>query len=114
VVATKTIGFTLVQASVPAHRTFSLANHGEFVIQGFRNRDLQKLLYSQPAQDSAEARRRSAALCRKLRLLRAHGLIYQIPKTHRYQVSKDGRVAILTLLAVQQTSLAQLNLKAAA
>jgi len=91
-----------------------VVNQGEFVIQGFRNRDLQKRLYSQPAQDSAEARRRSSALSRKLRLLRAHGLIYKIPKTHRYQVSKAGRVAILAVLAVQQTSLAQLNLKAAA
>jgi len=96
------------------NQLLAVVNQGEFVIQGFRNRDLQKRLYSQPAQDSAEARRRSSALSRKLRWLRAHGLIYKIPKTHRYQVSKAGRVAILAVLAVQQTSLAQLNLKAAA
>lgn len=89
-------------------------NRGEFVIQGFRNRDLQNLLYAQPTEDFIERRRRSAAISRKLRLLRAHGLIYKIGKTHRYQVTKAGRVAILALLAVQQISLAQLNLAAAA
>jgi len=89
-------------------------NRGEFVIQGFRNRDLQKLLYTQPTEDAIEVRRRSAAVSRKLRLLRAHGLIHKIPKTHRYHVTKAGRIAILALLAVQNTSLAQLNLAAAA
>ena len=96
------------------HQLLAAVNRGEFVIQGFRNRDLQKLLYAQPAQDPIEARRRSASVSRKLRLLRAHGLIYKIPKTHRYQVTKTGRVALLALLTVQQTSLAQLNLAAAA
>ncbi len=99
-----------------AHDSELLAaiNHGEFVIQGFRNRDLQKLLYAQPTEDVIEKRRRSAAVSRKLRLLRAHGLIYKIRKTHRYQVTKAGRITILALLAAQQTSLAQLNLAAAA
>jgi hypothetical protein len=46
------------------NQLLAAVNYGEFVIHGFRNRDLQKRLYSQPAQDSAEARRRSAALCR--------------------------------------------------
>ena len=98
-----------------AHDSQLLAavNHGEFVIQGFRNRDLQKLLYTHPTEDAVETRRRSGAISRKLRLLRAHGLIYKVPKTHRYHVAKAGRVAILALLAVQNTSLAQLNLAAA-
>ena len=43
------------------------------------------------------------------------GLILdKIAKTHRYQVTKAGRVAILAVLAVQQTTLTQLNLAAAA
>lgn len=89
-------------------------NHGEFVIQGFRNRDLQKLLYAEAPADPREAQRRSARISRKLRLLRAHGLIYKIPKSHRYQLTKSGRIVILALLAVQHTSLAELNLAAAA
>lgn len=89
-------------------------NRGEFVIQGFRNRDLQKLLYAEAPADPIEAKRRSARISRQLRLLRAHGLIYKIPKTHRYQLTKAGRIAVLALLAVQHTSLAELNLALAA
>lgn len=96
------------------HQLLTAVNHGEFVIQGFRNRDLQKLLYIDTPANSVEARRRSARVSRKLRLLRAHGLIYKLPKTHRYQLTKAGRIVILTLLAVQHTTLAELNLAAAA
>jgi hypothetical protein len=54
-------------------------NRGEFTIHGLRNRDLQRWLYSSPANSKQEARRRSAAVSRKLRLLRAHGLIQKLP-----------------------------------
>lgn len=96
------------------HQLLTAINRGEFVIQGFRNRDLQKLLYPTSSTDSNEARRRSGSVGRKLRLLRAHGLIYKIHKTHRYQLTATGRIVILALLAVHNTSLAQLNLAAAA
>jgi len=48
-------------------------------INGLRNRDLQALLYAEPAATKQEARRRSAAVSRKLRLLRAHGIIRNCP-----------------------------------
>src|SRR5258708_5157353 len=41
------------------------------------------------------ARQRSAAVSRKLRLLRAHGVIQKVSKTDRYQVTPAGRLAIL-------------------
>ena len=50
---------------------------GEFLISGFRNRDLQSLLFT-TTQDPAEKRRRSARVTRKLRMLRAHGLIHKL------------------------------------
>ena len=53
-------------------------SRGEFTINGFRNRDLQRLYFAQPPATPAEARRRSAWVSRKLRLLRAHGLIYKV------------------------------------
>jgi len=84
-------------------------NRGEFAINGLRNRDLQGLLYHSVSQDSREKRRRSAAVSRKLRLLRAHGLIQKVPKTHRYQVTETGRLAIAAILTMQQTSMSQLN-----
>lgn len=83
-------------------------NRGEFAINGFRNRDLRALLYTKQPSDDTEKRRRSAATSRKLRLLRAHGLIHKIPKTHRYQLSPHGRDVINALLAARQASIAKL------
>ena len=62
-------------------------NRGEFMINGLRNRDLQRLLWSTgpSPSDLKEKRRRSAAVSRKLRLLVAPGLIHTVQKTHRYQ-----------------------------
>ena len=88
-------------------------NRGEFAINGLRNRDLQRLLYADIPADLQQKRRRSAAVSRKLRLLRAHGLIHKVPKTHRYQVTEAGRRAIAAVLTIQQTSMATLNRVAA-
>jgi hypothetical protein len=84
-------------------------NRGEFVISGFRNRDLRHLLYPQPARSRQEEARRSASISRKLRLLRAHRLIHKIPRTHRYQVSPEFRVVITTVLAARKASLHLFN-----
>jgi hypothetical protein len=83
-------------------------NRGEFAINGFRNRDLRRLLYTGTPSDQAEDRHRSAAIGRKLRLLRAHGLIHKIAKTHRYQLSPHGRDVINALLVARQASAANL------
>jgi hypothetical protein len=83
-------------------------NRGEFTVHGFRNRDLQRLLYSSPAVSPTEARRRSSAVSRKLRLLRAHGLIQKLPHTHRYQVTSSGRMIITAVLVARHATLKQL------
>lgn len=84
-------------------------NHGDFLIHGFRNRDLQGLLYSTEATSDTERRHRSAAMSRRLGLLKAHGLIRKIPHTHRYQVSKEGRTILVAVLTTARTSLHQIN-----
>jgi hypothetical protein len=76
----------------------------EFLINGLRNRDLRRLLYPIETTDPKERRRRSAAVGRKLRLLRAHGLLQKVPKTHRYLVSSAGRKAITALLAARNAN----------
>lgn len=85
-----------------------VVNRGEFAINGFRNRDLRDALFPQAAKDGAEERRRSAAITRKLRLLRAHGLIHKVSKTHRYQISPQGCDIINALLIARKTSTAKL------
>jgi hypothetical protein len=81
---------------------------GEFLLNGVRNRDLQRLLYA-PTRDPRKVRRRSGAVTRKLRLLRAHGLVHKVPHTHRYQLSPKGRLAIAALLAAGQADPDQLT-----
>jgi hypothetical protein len=81
----------------------------EFLINGLRNRDLRRLLYGEAPTDAAEERRRSAAVTRQLRLLRGHGLIHKVPKTHRYLVSENGRLAMTALLAARNASVKALT-----
>lgn len=88
-------------------------NRGEFMLNGFRNRDLRALLFTDAATVSPEeARRQAAKVTRLLRLLRAHGVITKVPKTHRYQVSAEGRRTVGALLAARKANTEQL-LKAA-
>ena len=88
---------------------FVAINHGEFLINGFRNRDLQALLYSTEAKSNIERRRRSATISRKLRMLRTHGLIRKVSNTHRYQVTEKGRAIFIAVLTTARTSVHQLN-----
>jgi hypothetical protein len=76
----------------------------EFLINGLRNRDLRALLYPTQTTDPTEQRRRSAAVGRKLRLLRAHGLLQKVANTHRYLVTDNGRTAITAVLAARNAN----------
>jgi hypothetical protein len=82
---------------------------GEFVVNGLRNRDLQRLLFDMAAESPQEAKRRSARVSRQLRMLRAHGIIQKVPKTHRYQLTAAGRKAITAILTARQATVAQLT-----
>jgi len=89
-------------------------SRGEFALQGLRNRDLRSLLYPQhDALTPEEVRRRAGQVTRKLRLLRAHGLIEQGEHTHTYQVTPQGRQIITALLTARHTPVNQLLPKAA-
>jgi hypothetical protein len=87
-------------------------SRAEFVATGFRNRDLRPLLCSRP-QTKADDRRRSGKLSRLLRLLRAHGVIRKIQKTHRYQLTQRGRLLTAALRATRDANLKQLLRQAA-
>ena len=88
-------------------------NRGEFAIHGLRNRDLQHLLFPAPPASQTEKRRRSAAMSRKLRLLRAHGIIKKLPHTHRYEVTDKGRLLLNAVLSAQRVTTQQLTTIAA-
>jgi len=89
-------------------------SRGEFATSGVRNRDLRRLLYP-PPKTPADERRLSGKVSRQLRLLRAHGIIRKIPKTHRYQLTDSGRVLTAALRATRNASVkALLRLEATA
>lgn len=92
---------------------FQAIARGEFAINGFRNRDLQKLLFPTPPPDPAQQRRRSGRVTRLLRLLRAHGLIRKVPSSHRYQLTDKGRETTATVITTQLVTLQQLTRAAA-
>jgi hypothetical protein len=95
------------------HLLLKAINRGEFNITGFRNRDLQPLLYSTAPKTDKERRRRSAAISRKLRMLRAHGLIRKRPRSHRYDVSPNGRLILNAILSAHTLTVRQITTCAA-
>ncbi|MGO9274153.1 MAG: hypothetical protein ACLQOO_28610 [Terriglobia bacterium] len=97
----------------PDSALFQAISRGEWTVRGFRNRDLQGLLFTHPAGSDEEKRRRSARVSRQIRLLRAHGLIRKVPHENRYHLTAFGRVAVTTVLAARQASVSHLNQKAA-
>jgi hypothetical protein len=82
---------------------------GEFFITGFRNRDIAQLLFPNSCASKEERKRTSAAVSYRLRILRAHGLILKIHRSHRYFVTKKGRAVITALLCAQQATITQLT-----
>lgn len=85
-------------------------SRGENEIAGFRNRDIRVALYGgsvtpardEPAAATAARRRDAGRVSRQLALLRAHGLIKKIPRTHRYRLTDNGRIAIAAILAARK------------
>jgi hypothetical protein len=87
---------------------------GEFATAGFRNRDLRPLLYpGSKKATAAETRRLAAKVSRQLRLLRAHGLVQKVQKSHRYRLTERGRLVSAALFAAREATLRQLLAKAA-
>jgi hypothetical protein len=85
----------------------------KWMVTGIRNRDLVALLYAKAPNDAVEKRRRSARVTRLIRLLRGHGLLQKVPKTHRYQVNENGRAAIAAHVAAANANPEELLTRAA-
>lgn len=86
---------------------------GEWTLSGFRNRDIRRCIFKAPPRDPRQARSQSALIGRRLRLLRAHGIIRKIPRTQRYILTPNGRNLITLLVAAQQADTEKLTALAA-
>ncbi len=80
-------------------------SNGAHAVAGFRNRDVRLALHP---RSSAKDRGVAARIGRQLRLLRAHGLIRRIAKTHRYQLTDRGRQLAAAVFAMRGANLKQL------
>jgi len=88
-------------------------SRGEFKISGFRNKNLQELLFKETVVDQKEKHRRSSKVSRLIRMLRAHHLIKKIPSTYRYILTARGTQVVNTLFSLDQLTLKQLQHAAA-
>jgi len=76
---------------------------GEFAVNGFTNKQLRSILYNQQPLSAADRRRQSSRVTRKIRLLRAHGLVTKLPKSHRYRLTKRGSKAVIALICARHS-----------
>jgi hypothetical protein len=90
----------------------AVVHRGDFMVNGFRNRDVRLVLHG--ASDAPATRRRQMArIGRQLALLRAHGLIAKVSRTHRYVLTPKGHRVITALLAARRANTEQLVAMAA-
>lgn len=84
-------------------------SHGEFILSGFRNRDVRALLQPKLPDDPVERARQRARITRQIRMLRAHRLVEKVKRTHRYRVTQKGQAVIAAVLATNDASVSKLK-----
>ena len=66
----------------------AIAN-GQFIINGFRNRNVREIIFPN-LKTKEEIRKHSAKIGRLFRILRTHGVIKKVPRTHHYLLTEKG------------------------
>lgn len=87
-------------------RLLSAVSRSEFMLHGFRNQDLRTLLFD--GEQALTQKQQAGKVTRLLRILRAHGVIRKVRKSHRYQVTTTGRLQITAIIAAQHAATTQL------
>ncbi len=93
-------------------RLLEMVSQGEYALNGFRSRDIRQAYFPSRCDDR-ELKRRMGWIGRRLRLLRAHGLIAKVSGTHRYVVTEKGRTTITALLTARKADVDKLTKLAA-
>ena len=73
-------------------KLFKIIANGNFILRGFRNKDIRKLLTDKSV----------GQISRLIKRLRVHGLIKKAGKTYKYYLTTLGRTAIATALNVKE------------
>ena len=90
-----------------------VVSRGEFSVNGFRNRNLRAFLFRHGQPWKNNERRQSGSITRRIRLIRAHGIVSKVTKTNRYVLTNKGRVAVTALLAARNADTVPLTKLAA-
>ena len=94
------------------YRMLMFLAKGENAINGFRNQDLRKWLYRESEQAGKDQQKKySGRTTRRIKLLRAHGLIRKIPRANRYVLTEKGQkfsCSLMTASALDIKSLTEM------
>ena len=82
---------------------------GKYFINGFRNRDIGKVIFP----SIKDPKKLSSKVSRTLKKLRQHGLIKKVPKSRRYHVTSKGRRIMGTLIELRHREYPALAAKTA-
>ena len=83
-------------------------SRGEFLLHGFRNRDLRRILHRSAENQPIARRQASNRVCRTLRLLRAHGLIFKVAKRNVYRLTRRGLTVTTAAIRLQESDVCKL------
>lgn len=89
-------------------RIFQEILAGEHLLQGIRNTDLRRALFPDDESDDTHRRSNAARVSRLLRLLCSHNLIFRVPKTHYYRITKRGHLVMNTALRFRNSDVSLL------
>jgi hypothetical protein len=96
------------------YRLLMFLAKGENVINGFRNHDLRKWLYSELQEALPEQRKKySGRTTRRIKLLRVHGLIRKVPRANRYVLTEKGQKFSCSLITASALDIKALTEMAA-
>jgi len=87
-------------------KLFAALLGGEFLLQGFRNKDVRKQLYGDPPNPQ-QRRQAAGKVTRLIRLLRAHGIVRKVSHTTYYRITNQGQTLMTTALHLRELDLPQ-------
>ena len=89
------------------YRLLTFLAKGENAINGFRNHHLRKCLY--PKSEQQHRKKYAGRTTRRIKLLRAHGLIRKVPRTNRYVLTSKGQKFSCALITASAVTIKELT-----
>jgi hypothetical protein len=92
------------------YELLTFLSKGENAINGFRNHHLRKYLYPKSEHLQQQQRKKYAGrTTRRIKLLRAHGLIRKVPRANRYVLTSKGQKFSCALITASAVAIKELT-----